>query len=204
MSFYRELYSHNTHRQFMIIKEKYNANEDVDTYQSLYHKVMSMQMNTKKGIELFGERAIIDMFKEYKQLDDGTMPVKPVVAPYNPDVITSLDRKKTLEAVNLIKEKRCGKINESTCANCSKQIKYIKVDDNVYSPTCSTKALMETLVIDAMDQRDVAIFDVPGTFLQTVLPVDKFFLMRIRYEFVDVMCEVKPEYIPCVRYGNGK
>ena len=45
MSFDGELYSHNTHRQFMIIKEKYNANEDVDTYQSLYHKVMFMQMN---------------------------------------------------------------------------------------------------------------------------------------------------------------
>ena len=71
-------------------------------YQSLYHKVMSMQINTNKGIELFGERAIVDIFEEYKQLDYGPMPVKPIVAPFNPDVITSLDRKKTLEAVNLI------------------------------------------------------------------------------------------------------
>ena len=63
---------------------------------------------------------------------------------------------------------------------------------------------METSVIDATDQRDVAIFDVPGDFLQTVLPADKFLLMRIRDEFVDVMCEVKPEYIPCVRCENGK
>ena len=144
------------------------------------------------------------MFEEYKQLDDGPMPVKLVVEPFNPDVITSINRKITLEAVNLIKEKRCGKIKESTCANGSKQRNYIKADESVYSPTCSTKALMETLVIDATDQRDVAIFDVPGAFLQTVLPADKFLLMRIRDEFVDVMCEVKPEYIPCVRQGNGK
>ena len=115
------------------------------------------------------------MFEEYKQLDDGPMPVKLVVETFNPDVITSINRKITLEAVNLIKEKRCGKINESTCANGSKQRKYIKADESVYSPTCSTKALMETLVIDAMDQRDVAIFDVPGDFLQTALPADKFY-----------------------------
>ena len=37
----------------MMIKEKYNANEDVDTYQSLSHKVMSTQMNAKQGMKLF-------------------------------------------------------------------------------------------------------------------------------------------------------
>ena len=55
-----------------------------------------------------------------------------------------------------------------------------------------------------MEQIHVAIFDVPEYFPQTVLPVDKFLLMRIRNEFVDVMCEVNPEYIPYVRYENGK
>ena len=28
--------------------------------------------------------------------------------------------------------------------------------------------------------------------------------MQIRYEFVDMMCEVNPEYIPYIRYKNGK
>ena len=41
-----------------------------------------------------------------------------------------------------------------------------KPDDSVYSPTCSTEALMETLGIYAMEQRDMAIFDVPGDFIQ--------------------------------------
>ena len=134
-------------------------------------------MNANKGINLFGKIAIADMFKEYKQLYDGPMPGKPLVALFNHYRLTPLDIKKALEAVNLIKEKRCGKIKESTCANGSKQRKYIKADESVYSPTCSTKALMETSVIDATDQRDVAIFDVPGDFLQTVLPADKFLLM---------------------------
>ena len=53
--------------------------------------------------------------------------------------------------------------------------------------------MMATLVIYAMEQRDVVILDVPGYFLQTAIPVDKFLLMRIRYEFVDAIYEVNPE-----------
>ena len=52
-------------------------------------------MNAKKGIKLFGERAIAAIFNEYTQLDDGTIPGKPVLAPFNTDVLTPLDRKKT-------------------------------------------------------------------------------------------------------------
>ena len=52
---------------------------------------------------------------------------------------------------------------------------------------------MKNLFIGEMEQRDVAIFDVPGDFLQTELPSDKFLLMKIIYEFVDMMCEVNPE-----------
>ena len=63
---------------------------------------------------------------------------------------------------------------------------------------------MQTLVIDATEQRDVAILDVPGSFLQNALTADKFLLVRIRYEFLDVVCEVNPEYIQYVRYKNGK
>ena len=106
--------------------------------------------------------------------------------------------------MNLIKEKNCGKIKVRTCANESKELKYLKPDESVYSPTCSTKALMETLVIDAMDQIDVAIFNVPRDFLKTALPADKFLMMRIRDEFVDVMSEVNPKYVPYVRNENVK
>ena len=36
------------------------------------------------------------MFKEYKQLDDGPIPCKPVVAPFNPDELTALDKKENI------------------------------------------------------------------------------------------------------------
>ena len=116
------------------------------------------------------------------------MPGKPVVATVNSDGLTPFYINKTLEAVNLIKDKHCGNIKVRTFSNGIKQRKYLRPDKIVHSSTCSTKALIATLVIDAMEQRDVAIFNVPGDFLQTALPSDKFLLLRFRDEFVDVIC----------------
>ena len=92
----------------MMIKEKYNVNEGVDTHQSLSHRVLFTKIDANKGINILGEIEIAAIFKEYKKLDDGPMPVKSVLAPFNTDGITPLHRKKTLEAVKWIKDKRCG------------------------------------------------------------------------------------------------
>ena len=139
-------------------------------------------MNAKKGIKIFLERAIADMFKEYTQLDDVSIPTKQVVAPFNPDGLTPLDRNKTLESVNLIKEKCCGNIKGRTCENGSKQRNYLKLDESVSSPTCSTKSLMETLVIYAMEKIYVAIFYVPGAFLTSEMYKEFLMVLRCRLE----------------------
>jgi hypothetical protein len=198
MSFDGKSYTHGRHRQFMMVKENYDINQDMDSYMSLATKVMFTQMNAKKGIKRFGERAIAAMFKEYKQMDEGPMPGKPVFGVCDSTKLSWEEKRQALEAVNLIKEKRCGKIKGRTCANGSKQRQYLKEDESVYSPTCSTESLLSTAVIDAFEKRDVAIFDVPGAFLQTEMPKDKNVIMIIRDEFVDIMCEVNPEYIPYV------
>ena len=52
---------------------------------------------------------------------------------------------------------------------------------------------MLTLIIDAYEGRDIAVYDVPGAFLQSVIPKDKKLLMIICGNFVNILCEVKPE-----------
>ena len=52
---------------------------------------------------------------------------------------------------------------------------------------------MSALLIDTMEQRGVAVFDVPGAYLQTEMPEDKRILLRIREQFVDTMCELNPD-----------
>jgi hypothetical protein len=68
----------------------------------------------------------------------------------------------------------------------------------------SNEALLGTLVIDALEERDVAIFDVPGAYLQAEMPKEKNMLMKFRDEFVDIMCDVNPEYKKYVVMENGK
>ena len=52
---------------------------------------------------------------------------------------------------------------------------------------------MSTLFIDAVEQCDVGVFDVPGSYLQTEIPANKQILLRIRYEFLNIMCEVNTD-----------
>ena len=68
-------------------------------------------MHASRGIMLFKERAVVALLKEYKQLHD--MSVFGRVA-Y--ESLTVEEKKKALRAINLIKEKRCGKIKGRACA----------------------------------------------------------------------------------------
>jgi hypothetical protein len=122
----------------------------------------------------------------------------------NPSTISWEEKKQALEAVNLIKKKRCGKIKGWTCANSSKQKKYLKHGETISSPTVSNEALLGTLVIDVLEERDVAIFNVPGAYLQAKMPKEKNMLMKFRDEFVDIMCDINEEYKKYVIEENGK
>ena len=81
------------------------------------------QMLAKKGFKTVGEAAVAAMFKELKQLDEGPMPDKPVVQPVDVDTLSQKVKEQAMEAVNLIKIKRCGRVKGRTCANGSKQRK---------------------------------------------------------------------------------
>ena len=53
---------------------------------------------------------------------------------------------------------------------------------------------MTTLAIDTCKDRDVEVYDVRGAFFQYDIPNDKKMLMITRNNFVDIMCEVNPEF----------
>ena len=115
------------------------------------------------------------------------MPNKPVVVPINPDGLTEDEKTQALEAVNLIKQKRNGKIKGRTCANGSKQRKYVKEGEIPSSPTASLESIMATLIIDTYEKRYVAIADVPDAYLHAEMPEGKVVLMKLRGKFVDIM-----------------
>ena len=100
--------------------------------------------------------------------------------------------------MNLIKVKRDGTIKGRSCANGQKQRKYVSEEDNFSSPTVSNEALMNSLTIDSFEGRDVAITDVPGAYLHAKMPEGKCVVMRLVGVFVDIMCQVNPEYVKYV------
>ena len=151
------------------------------------------QMSFNRGQKLFGERAVAAMFKEYQQMED--MAVLELV---NPDSLTSEQKYKALRAVNLIKQKRNLKIKGRMCANGAPHRKFVPREE-ARSPTISLDALVASMMIDSYERRKVAVFDIPGAYLQTDLPDDKFALLKLEGQFVDIMCEINSEYIPAVR-----
>ena len=162
-------------------------------------------MNARKGIKMFGEKAVAAILKEFKQLNEGAFPGKPVVEPIEYKSLSPQEIRMAMEAVNLIKEKRNGVIKGRTCANGSLQRRYLAPEDSVASPTPSTEAIISSFVIDAFEERAIGIFDIPGAYLHADMKHDKGrVLMVLRDEFVDYMCEVDPKYLPYVQYIKGR
>jgi hypothetical protein len=206
-------YASISNKQFLTVKGKIIGARErgaKESFMSLAADVLFAQvgefsqMTAKAGIKKFGDKAVAAMLQEFKQLNEGAVPGKPVFGTVNPSTLSWEEKKRALEAVNLIKKKRCGKIKGRTCANGSKQKKYLKHGETISSPTVSNEALLGTLAIDALEERDVAIFDVPGAYLQAEMPKEKNMLMKFRDEFVDIMCDVNEEYRQYVVEENGK
>ena len=63
---------------------------------------------------------------------------------------------------------------------------------------------MSLFIIFAYEKRATAVFDVPGAYLHADIPDGKFALLKITGQFVDIVCEVNPEFKQDVRYENGK
>ena len=80
-----------------------------------------IKISAKKEIKVFRERAIADVFKEFKKLHEGSTPGNLVVVSINPDDLTYEEKRRALEEENMIKGKRNGMTGRS-CANVSKKI----------------------------------------------------------------------------------
>ena len=96
-----------------------------------------------------------------------------------------------LRNVNLIKEKRWGKIKGRTCTDGIRHHIYIPQEE-VKPPTIALEALFASLLIEAHEERAVQNFDFPGAYLHASLPDDKVVHMKFEGKFVDIMCKVNP------------
>ena len=78
------------------------------------------------------------------------------------------------------------------CAKGAPHRKFVSREE-VRSPTLSLEALIMSLKIYAHERRKVMVFELPGAYLHTDLPKDKFLLLMLEDQFVDIMCSINPE-----------
>ena len=161
-------------------------------------------MPASKGFKVFGEIYLATMVKELKQLNDDAVPGKPVVIPIEADTLREEDKKKALDAVNIIEEKRDTRVKGRTCTNRSKQRVYLKEYESVASPTVGLESLMAKLLIGAHEGRTFISFDVPGAFLQAEMEDNKKVLLKLKGDFVDTMRDINPEFKTHVKYETTK
>ena len=165
-----------------------------------YQFVQTYTLN--KGIKRFGMEAKRSAFKEMKQLHD-----RIVFKPVRIENLTELEKKRAMESLMFLVEKRDKRLKSRIVANGSTQRSYVPKEEAA-SPTASTDSIIVTGVVDAKQKRDVMILDIPNAFVQTTIPQgekDERIIMKIRGVLVDMLVEMSPEiYEEYVVYEKGK
>ena len=99
----------------------------------------------------------------------------------------------------IVQKTRTGEVKIRMVAGGNRQRGYIDKED-VSLPTVTTESVLLSCIINAKEGRDVAIIEIPNTFMQTVIKNEKDkFIMRMHGEVVDILCKLSPEtYKPFV------
>ena len=153
-------------------------------------------MSVKKGIQVFGEKAMESVLAENSQFDDKT-----IFRPLDKKDLTFDQCKNALNLITFMKKKRSGKLKTRACANGRKQRRFIKKKE-VSSPTIQLESLLLTLLVDASGGRDVATADIAGAYLMA--DMKDHAIVKLSGESAEIMCKVNEKYKEFLIYEKGK
>ena len=80
--------------------------------------------------------------------------------------MTLNERRKAMESLIFLTEKRDRRIKARTCANGSIQRKGMEKEESA-SPMAALESVIITLLIDTKENRDTVTVDIPNVFIQT-------------------------------------
>ena len=156
----------------------------------------------QKGLKKFKAQGFDAAKGEMKQLHD-----RSCWQPIDVSTMSASEKKKALESLIFLVEKKDGKIKARHCANGSKQRQWMRSDEAA-SPTVMTESVLLTAGIEAKENRDVATYDIPNAFIQTHVEErdaqgDRI-VMKIRGAMVDMLLEIDEAYQRYVVMENGQ
>ena len=156
------------------------------------------QLSLKAALKQWGNDAKLAAEAEAKQLH-----WRKSFQPVHRKDLTEMQRKQILESHIFVVKKRCGKVKARKVAGGNKQRDYVSKED-ASSPTVATESVLLSCAIDAKENRESAVVDIPNAFIQTVVEDEKDkVVIRIRGMVVDMLVKIAPEvYSPYVTYDK--
>jgi hypothetical protein len=142
-----------------------------------------IQYSINAGLKKFGAQGEAAVTKELKQLHDMI-----TFFPMDPNELTAEQKRKAIASLMFLTEKRNGDVKGRACADGRKQREDFTKQDAT-SPTVSNEAIFLTALIEALEERDVACFDIPGAFLHAETDEDVIMLLKGRLAELMVMVE---------------
>jgi hypothetical protein len=158
---------------------------------------MTEQMSLKKGLKRFGKSGADAVVAELRQLD-----YRDVIKPVERKSLTREQKRRALNYLMYLKQKRCGRIKARGCADGRKQRLY-KSKDETSSPMVCTEAVFLTAVINAQERRKVMTIDIPGAFMH--VDIDELIHVRLEGPMAELLTRVDPDkYRTYMSEENGK
>ena len=175
--------------------------EDFYQYEPDVVAMIMTQLSLKAGLKEWGQTGHDAAFSEMKQLH-----FRNTFRPKHWKELTQRQKDMVLESHMFLKEKRDGKIKGRTVAGGNKQRSYIPKED-ASSPTVATESVLLTCIIDAEEERDVAVVDIPNAFIQTkVEDENDMAIIKVRGVLVDMLVAIAPKvykkYVTTDKKGN--
>lgn len=153
------------------------------------------RLSLKKGLSLWDDKGLNAVKAELTQIH-----LRNVFTPLDASKLTLKEMREALESHLFLEQKRNLDVKGRIVGGGDKQRSYTSKEE-ASSPTSHTEAVFLTAAIEASEDRDSAIVDIPNAFVQTDLikngkPVEV--IMAIRGQLADMLIEIAPEV-----YGPG-
>jgi hypothetical protein len=143
------------------------------------------QLSLKAGLKERGEETFMAAQSETKQLH-----FRSTFKPNHWRELSQVQGQTVLECHMFLKHKQDGKIKGRTVAGGNKQRDYNSKEDSSL-PTVATESVLLSCIIDAEEERDVAVVDIPNAFVQTRVENEKdMAFIKIRGILVGILVEI--------------
>ena len=154
------------------------------------------QMTAQAGIKKHGQAVCDALTAEFAQLD-----YKGAYEPIHATSLTKTQQNSALQIINLIKEKRNGRLKGRSVADGRPQHAFY-MKDETSSPTATPESVLLTALVDTVEDWHVVVADVTSAYLN--MDMDDFVLIRLSGDDVNMMCNANPDYKKFITKNNGR